>query len=108
MKRLHRTSRGARRGGGILSCREFLTEFGDYLDGSLTEEVHQELEAHVARCQTCQVIHDSTRKTLRLVSDSGSFELPTAEADVLVTRIMDGIRSGKAPESEPKSENSSR
>ncbi len=92
----------------MLSCREFLADFGDYLDGSLTEEVHQELEAHVSRCQTCQVIHDSTRKTLRLVSDSGSFELPAPAADSLVTKIMDRIRSGEAPESGPKSENSSR
>ena len=33
----------------MLSCREFLALFGDYLDGLLTEEVqvHQELEAHL-------------------------------------------------------------
>ena len=82
------TSRGARRGGAVLNCREFLTEFGDYLDGSLAEEVHQELEAHLSQCRTCQVIHDSTQKTLRLVSDSGSFELPAAAAESLVTKIM--------------------
>ncbi len=72
----------------MLSCCEFLADFGDYLDGSLTEEVHQELEAHLSQCRTCQVIHDSTRKTLRLVSDSGSFELPAAAAESLVTKIM--------------------
>ena len=82
------TSRGARRGGGMLNCREFLTEFGDYLDGSLAEEVHQELEAHRSQCRTCQVIHDSMQKTLRLVSDSGSFELPAPAAESLVTKIM--------------------
>ena len=82
------TSQGARRGGGMLSCREFLALFGDYLDGLLTEEVHQELEAHLSQCRTCQVIYDSTQKTLRLVSDSGSFELPAAAAESLVTKIM--------------------
>ena len=92
----------------MLSCREFLAEFGDYLDGLLTEEVHQELEAHLSQCRTCQVIHDSTRKTLTLVSDSGTFELPEAATDSLITKIMDRIRSGEAPESEPKSEDSSR
>ncbi len=88
----------------MLSCREFLAEFGDYLDGLLTEEEHQELAAHLSQCQTCQVIHDSTRKTLRLVSDSGSFELPVAAADSLVAKIMDRIRGGEAPEPEPESE----
>ena len=92
----------------MINCREFLAEFGDYLDGLLGDEGRQELETHLSQCRTCQVIHDSTRKTLTLVSDSGSFELPAAATDSLVTKIMDRIRSGEAPESEPKSEDSSR
>lgn len=92
----------------MLSCREFLNEFGAYLDGLATPELRRELEAHLLQCQTCQVIHDSTRKTLRLVTDSGSFELPEAPADSLVTKIMARIRRGDAPESESEPEDSSR
>ena len=86
----------------MLNCREFLADFGDYLDGLLTEEVRQELEAHLSHCRTCQVIYDSTRKTLKLVTDSGAFEIPEPVAESLVTKIMSKVRDAEA--SEPGSE----
>jgi hypothetical protein len=40
------------------------------------------------------VLYDSTRKTLRIVTESGSFEYPEPIAEPLVTKVMDRIRSG--------------
>ncbi len=52
----------------MLSCAEFLAEFGDYLEEAASPEVRARLEEHLHECKTCQVI-DSTRKTIRFVTD---------------------------------------
>jgi hypothetical protein len=40
------------------------------------------------------VLYDSTRKTLRIVTESGSFEYPEPIAEPLVSKVMDRIRTG--------------
>jgi len=47
--------------------------------------------------RTCEVLYDSTRKTLRIVTDSGSFEYPEPIAEPLVDKIMSRIRSTCGP-----------
>ena len=78
----------------MISCQDFITELGNLLDNDLAAEIREQLEAHLAHCNTCQVLYDSTRRTLRIVTDSGSFEYPEAIAEPLVTKIMDRIRAG--------------
>ena len=78
----------------MISCRDFITELGNLLDDDVASEIREQLEAHLAHCNTCQVLYDSTRQTLRIVTESGSFEYPGPIAEPLVTRVMDRIRSG--------------
>ena len=78
----------------MISCQDFITELGNLLDNDLAAEIREQLEAHLAHCNTCQVLYDSTRQTLRIVTDSGSFEYPERIAEPLVTKIMDRIRAG--------------
>jgi putative zinc finger protein len=78
----------------MISCQDFITELGNLLDDDVAVEVRESLQAHLAHCQSCQVLYDSTRKTLRIVTDSGSFEYPGPIAEPLVTKIMDRIKSG--------------
>jgi hypothetical protein len=42
------------------------------------------------------VLYDSTRKTLRIVTESGSFEYPDPIAEPLVAKVMERVRSGCA------------
>ena len=77
----------------MITCSEFMAEFGNYLDNEVPTKVRQQLEDHVAQCRTCQVICDSTRKTLKIVTDSGSFDLPDAAANPIIDRIMAKIRT---------------
>ena len=60
----------------MLSCAEFLTEFGEYLEESADLQLRLRLETHLHECKTCQVILDSTRKTIRFVTENDSFTLP--------------------------------
>ncbi len=76
----------------MISCDEFFAEFGDYLENRVPPEVRQELELHLSQCRACHVLYDSTRKTVRIVMDSGSFELPKDVADSITDRVMAKIR----------------
>jgi predicted anti-sigma-YlaC factor YlaD len=76
----------------MLSCAEFLAEFGDYLDDAAGPELRARLEAHLQECKACQVIVDSTRKTIRIVTDSDSFALPADKVEPIVTEIMARVR----------------
>ena len=78
----------------MISCHDFITELGNLLDDDVALEVRAQLETHLAHCNTCQVLYDSTRKTLRIITDSGSFEYPEPIAEPLINKIMERIRSG--------------
>jgi len=77
----------------MLSCAEFLTEFGEYLEETADPELRGRLEAHLHECKTCQVILDSTRKTIRFVTDSDSFTLPDNAVEPIVGQVMARIRT---------------
>jgi hypothetical protein len=79
----------------MLSCTEFLAEFGDYLDEAASPELRAQLEGHLRECKTCQVIVDSTRKTIRFVTDSDSFTLTADQVEPIVKDVMDRIREKK-------------
>jgi predicted anti-sigma-YlaC factor YlaD len=79
----------------MLSCADFLAEFGDYLDNAADPGLRARLEAHLHECKTCQVIVDSTRKTIRIVTDSDSFTLPAEKVEPIVKDVMNRIRTKK-------------
>ena len=76
----------------MISCRDFISELGNLLDEDVASEIREQLEVHLAHCNTCQVLYDSTRKTLHIVTESGSFEYPEPIAEPLVSKVMDRIR----------------
>ena len=76
----------------MINCADFMAEIGNYLEGDVAEEVRIQLEHHLSHCQTCTVLVDSSRKTLRIVTDTGSFDLPEATFRPIAERIMSRIR----------------
>jgi formate hydrogenlyase transcriptional activator len=77
----------------MLSCAEFLNEFGEYLEESADPHLRARLEEHLRECTTCRVIVDSTRKTIQIVTDSESFSLPGAGVEPFVSQVMARIRT---------------
>jgi hypothetical protein len=69
-----------------------MAEIGSYLDDDVADEVRVQLENHLTHCQTCTVLVDSTRKTLRIMTESGSFDLPEVAFKPIGERIMARIR----------------
>jgi len=76
----------------MITCEEFFVEFGDYLENRVSPEVRQELELHLSQCRPCHVLYDSTRKTLKIVTESSSFDLPQDVSESIVNRIMAQLR----------------
>ena len=76
----------------MITCDEFFLEFGDYLENHVSPEVREELEMHLSQCRPCQILYDSTRKTLKIVTESSSFELPSDVSEPIIHRVMARIR----------------
>jgi hypothetical protein len=72
-----------------------MAEIGNYLEGDVADEVRHQLEHHLSHCQTCTILVDSSRKTLKIVTDTGTFDLPDATFRPIAERIMARIRSGE-------------
>jgi len=77
----------------MITCEEFFAEFADYLENHVSPEVRQELELHLSQCRVCHVLYDSSRKTVKIVSESNSFELPQYIVDPIVDRVMAKLRT---------------
>jgi len=65
---------------------------GDYLEGQSALELRQQLEFHLSHCRICQVIYDSTCKTVKIVTETGSFELPQHVSESVTEKIMARLR----------------
>jgi len=77
----------------MITCGEFFAEFADYLENQVSPEVRQELELHLSQCRACHVLYDSSRKTIKIVSESNSFELPQKVFDPIIDRVMSKLRT---------------
>lgn len=81
----------------MLSCQQVISELASYLDDQVAAELRSRIEEHVAGCRTCEALYDSVRKTVRITTESGTFELPEATSSRIVARIMEKVkRSGQA------------
>jgi hypothetical protein len=80
----------------MITCDEFFTEFGDYLENRVSPEVRKELELHLSQCRACHVLYDSTCKTVKIVTDSRSFDLPQTDSDSIIDRVMAKLRAERA------------
>lgn len=76
----------------MITCEEFLAEIADYLENEVSPEVRKELELHLSQCRACHVLYDSTRKAIKIVTESSSFELPESVSDPIIDRVMAKLR----------------
>lgn len=75
-----------------LSCRDLIAELSNLIDDDLAVDARQQLEEHLRHCRTCQVLYDSTRRTIRIVTDTDSFELPESVGSRIRGNVMAEIR----------------
>ena len=76
----------------VFECRDVLAELSNYVDDDVAPDARREIERHLEHCRTCRVLIDSTRRTLKIVADEHTIELPRP----LSQSIMDKIRKAKS------------
>jgi len=53
-------------------CKALLGSLSEYVDGTLGEELCEEIERHVSECQNCRVVVDTLKKTVYLYQESAA------------------------------------
>jgi len=82
-----------------LNCRHVWDHISEYIDNTLDPEVRAEVERHLATCEICSAILDSTRNIIVLMADDRVFELPLDYSKRLHARLDEVLRS---EDSEPQ------
>jgi len=49
------------------NCESLLGSLSEYIDGGLSPELCQEIEKHLAGCNDCRVVLNTTKRTIDLV-----------------------------------------
>ncbi len=60
------------------ACRRYLGSLSEYADGTLSDELCQELEAHMAACENCRIVVNTFTKTVSLYRQIPAPEMPSA------------------------------
>jgi len=60
-----------------MDCATLVTYLSDYLDGNLDEALIAEAKEHLATCQNCRVVLDSTQKTIQIYHETQQQTIPT-------------------------------
>jgi len=62
------------------TCENLLGSLSEYIDGEVSPELCQEIEEHLASCENCRVVLNTTRRTIDLVHSP--IEKPDIPEDV--------------------------
>jgi len=87
----------------VYSCDQVMAELANFLDDQVAAEIRRELEIHLGHCRTCQALYDSARKTLTIVTESRSFELPEGVSARILEKIMTKVRGARRRRPKPSS-----
>lgn len=69
-------------------CSHYLPGLSDFIDGELSPELCEELERHMAECERCRVVVNTTRKTIELYQTARDVsETPTGVRERLYKRL---------------------
>ena len=63
--------------GHSLMCADLLGNISNFIDGELDDALCQDLQRHIAGCENCRVVFDTTTRTIYLYQASAqATELP--------------------------------
>jgi mycothiol system anti-sigma-R factor len=69
-------------------CSHLLHDISDYLDGEASAAVCAELEKHLAECENCRVVVNTTQKTIDLVRELPQPGMPHHLRQRLVAQVQ--------------------
>jgi hypothetical protein len=72
-----------------VTCTEFLAMIDDVIDDeTIAAATRVEIQAHLHSCGHCEVVLNTTRKTIEIYRCHEIYELPTEVSERLHTAIM--------------------
>jgi anti-sigma factor (TIGR02949 family) len=72
----------------LLTCKDFLQELNDYLDGTVDVELRQKLQRHINECPNCWVIFDTSSKTIQVYKGMEPQQIPQDVHDRLMLALQ--------------------
>ena len=80
-----------------MNCTEFLAKLTDYFDGQIDPTLLAEVKQHLCSCHHCEVVVDTTRKTIDIYRGHESYNLPEDVSNRLRTAIMERCKACEKP-----------
>jgi hypothetical protein len=66
-------------------------EISNYIEGSVTPELHRAMEGHLRDCRPCTAVYEGAQSLIRLVGDPRCFQVPTEFSQRLYRRLQQEI-----------------
>ncbi len=71
-----------------ITCEDLVKYLSDYLENELDDDLTQAAEEHLAICENCRVVLDSTQKTIHLYKQQGMVvQIPAGRKNALFEQI---------------------
>jgi anti-sigma factor RsiW len=77
----------------LVTCKDFLSELNEYLDGSAEAGLRKELEHHLSECPNCWVVCDTTKKTIQIYRGVDPYQVPAGVHDRLIAALHKRARA---------------
>jgi anti-sigma factor RsiW len=86
-----------------VNCTDFLAKLTDYFDGHIDPDLLAEVRQHLGTCHHCEVVVDTTKKTIDVYRNDKSYELPESLHVRMRQAVMERCRAtGTLPDIELK------
>lgn len=80
-----------------MDCETLLSYLSDYIDRELTDELTAEAQAHLATCQNCRVVLDSTQQMIFLYKKQGQRKIPAERRQALFSQLEEAFSKKPDP-----------
>lgn len=80
----------------MMDCETLLAYLSAYLDDELDGPLVAAAQAHLASCQNCRVVVDSTAQTIVLYREQGQVVIPAGRRQRLFNELQAAFRATKA------------
>ena len=86
-----------------MNCTDFLAKLTDFFDGNIEPDLMSEVTEHLGQCHHCEVVVDTTRKTIEVYRGNEIYDFP----DDLSVRLRAAVmarceKSACSPEAKKK------